>query len=460
MKLSAADMKRLMMGGAESYRAAEGQPSPVEYWVQAYLGATTLLQQPFQKKMDKIEDSKHRKPAPPILIRAFNHMDTQENSFDPHELFLLIRAHQLQLPPEFIRDLLMHRRKLQAAPDVFFQRAAPALHIIGRQMEPWGYFSPSFSAEAWSELPLSLQKLSHRFHLLSREEHDISSVVSSLPALNQRELLQESVYLPWKQRSATIGALTHSRSQKVQAWLRVYFLRCEHEAPPETQLDISAWKTFAAAGFSPQNKEKDMPLLPQPPLITHSLTPRERCLAWIPPQPSLPIAAEDAISLLTNIHAAYYHRDMAYLKELWQRPFPPDLPENTELFRAAAGLLPPNFFLDEFKNRWGKQEFRPDRVDLLWQWLYLPNIFIPAEQSREIWPFIQDLCTWSEARDKKETLHAMLQHFSHRLHPTLQSKVEEDPLDFFDNDLETDIQQQLEQRFRLYQTLAQWRKNN
>jgi hypothetical protein len=454
MKLSAADLQRLMMGGAATYRTAEGQPTPVEYWVQAYLGATTLLQQPFQKRLENSVDLNSRKPAPPILIRAFKQMDTQESSFDPHELFLLTRAHQLQLPPEFIRDMLTHPRKLQEASDAFFQSAAPALHIIGQQLEKWRYFNPSISAEAWSELPLSLQKLSHRFHLLNQNDHDISSVISTLPALNQRELLQESAYLLWKQRWSTLETLTHSRSQKVQAWIRVCSLRSEREVSPAIQADIEAWKTFASAGFAPTSKEKNMPLLPQPPLITQPLTPKQRWLAWAPPLPTVLDNQDNRLSILISIHAAYYHRDAKYLKELWQHRFPPDLPDNIGLFRAAAGLLPPDFFLGEFEKRWAKEEFRPDRVDLLWQWLFLPNIFIPAEQSQKVWPFIQDLCTWSEAQDEKKLLHAMLQHFSQRLHPTLHSEVEEDPLDFFDNALETDIQQQLEQRFQLYQTLA------
>lgn len=452
MQLSTEDMKRLMTGGASVYRDREGQPSGVEYWVQAYLGACLWLETRENGTAPSAPEEKIPKPASPALQQAFQQWMEKPASWDERELALLCKAYQVQMPANYIAEVIYHPRQRQHIPDAVLVQAQQVLKAMGDTLPQARVFASDLSETEWLDLSPLDRKLACRFRWLTSESVDWVDWLLKSSAKEQFEIVMENIYHSPDPTPRILYNLGRTKSQKLRGALQV--LAWKH--PQALENDEPAEWLISPEEITNKKTEPSELKWPHPPLISKTLSPRECLQVWLP----LSFQTEDSESDDSDlvVHAAYFHSDKKQLENIWPQISPAE--EAMPLYRAAARLLPTEFFLKTYARLSANTNFPPDQIDLVCKWLYASDVFVPAEQSPQLWTLMEDWAEMPEAEENTSLLGQMTERLSNRLHPSALSNVEKDPFDFFDAPVKTQWEDQLKKRRSLYQTLAKWQKNN
>ncbi len=452
MQLSTEDMKRLMTGGASVYQNSEGQPSAVEYWVQAYLGACLWSEKVQNVSSISYTEGESNPPAPPALQAAFQQWMDKSHAWDERELLLLCKAYRVQIPAQYIAEVIYHPRQRQHIPDAVLIQAQDVFEAMGTTLPQARLFGPELKEKEWASLSPLDRKLACRFRWLTSESVDWVDWLLNSSAKEQFEIVMENIYHSPKPIPRIFYNLSRTKSQKLRGALQV--LAWKH--PQVLKDDAPADWIVSPEEFTVAKTDKYALNWPHPPLISKKLSPEECLRSWLP----LPFQIEDPESdgIDLRVHAAYFHSNKRYLENTWPQIYPSE--EAIALYRAAARLLSSEFFLKNYSRVAANTTFPPDQIDQVRKWLYAPDVFVTAEQSPLIWNLMEDWAEMPEAQENKSPLGLMTQHLSNRLHPSALTNAEKDPFDFFDSPVKTQWEDQLKKRRSLYQTLAKWQKNN
>ena len=452
MQLSTEDMKRLMTGGASVYQDSEGQPSAVEYWVQAYLGACLWSEGVQNVPPLSFSEGEWKPPAPPALQAAFQQQMDNSHSWDKRELLLLCKAYQVQIPAQYLAEVIYHPRQRQHIPNTVLIQAQDVLRAMGGTLPQARIFASDLTEKEWSSLSPLDRKLACRFRWLTSESVDWVDWLLHSSAKEQFEIVMENIYHSSEPIPHILYNLSRTKSRKLRGALQVLAWKNPTVLKDDVPIDwIAPPEEFTLA-----NADKSALNWPHPPLISEALSSEDCLRAWLPqPQNSKEPESEDAE---LELHALYFHSEKDALKKSWSQISPTE--KSMPLYRAAARLLSPDFFLKNYKEVAANTHFPPDQIDQVQKWLYAPDVFVPAEQSPFIWNLMEDWAEMPEAQENESSLGLMTHQLSNRLHPSVLSKAEKDPFDFFDSPLKTQWEDQLKKRRSLYQNLAKWQKNN
>ena len=446
-------MKRLMMGGASTYESQKGNPTAIEYWVQAYLGSCLWMDEGAKSKNKETRDPSNSKkiyPAPPPLQNVFAEWMENPESWDQRELFLLCKAFNVNLPANYLSSIIAHPKQRNHISDNLMLAAHNLLTNISRHIPEARIFSAALSEKEWKMLTPLDRKVACRFQWLTGKNAHWIEWISTLPAAEQVEILHAGLYYPPGPIPDLIDQLKHSKSKKVRALLLILSWRIPQN------IDISSLPDWIVASKDVklgQLLETEMQW-PQPPLIATPLPPKKRVLAWLPPDQLKKLEVDQIL----RIHSAYYHRQIDDIKIIWESLSPTS--EALPLYRAAGRTLNPGFFEDQVKQSLDKSSFPPEQIDIVHKFIYMSDLFISKKQSPQIWDLMQDWSEMSELSEPSSNLSKMTLHLSNRLHPSVPIEETNDPFDFFDAPIITKWEENLKKRRSLYQKMATWQKNN
>jgi len=453
MQLSTEDMKRLMTGGASIYQTYTGQPSPSDYWIQAYLGACAWVDSSDEKFLYKTKAKELNRPAPAPLQEAFATWAKDPDSWDYRELTLLCKAYQFEFPALYLTETVFHPRQRQHTSDVLLEQAQHLLQSLGMRYEQSRLFATNLKEDEFLSLTPLDRKLSCRFRWMTKQDPSWVHWLNQCTAQEQFEILLENIYRPYTPVAEILRNWGHTRSKKLQSLLHI--LAWKH---PEvsSSLDASEWLLSPSEAIEGKTKQKRFSW-PTPPLLKNMrLTENERQIAWLPPK--FQKEGETAALHELSIHSAYLYGDKQQLKQLWPRI---SFDENAiDLYRAAAKQLEPKFFLTQYAEASAETNFPPEQIDQVQKWIYASDVFVPADQSSEIWSLMEKWAEMPEVEEPQSELQRMGHKLSNRIHPSVISNANFDPFDFFDAACLTQWEDQLKKRRSLYQTLARWQKDN